>query len=199
MTLAWTLWGGRRLQTLAFARLGSGTGCGRKGCARRASMREPRAMPRHKVPAPQADGVAARLRPPAEAGGGRVVFGWGWGLIFQNVKSVISGIFRGLVGNRWKMGALGIPPPHPWSFCPLRGEGVRGGATNGSQGSGLRRCFMVINVIFRGKCSAWTPGGADTERNGREAALDMTTPHPHSLSPLRGEGLRVTRPGILGA
>jgi len=34
-----------------------------------------------KVPAPQADGVAARLRPPPEGRAGRVVFGWGWGMI----------------------------------------------------------------------------------------------------------------------
>ena len=57
-------------------------------------MRKPPAKPRHKVPAPQANGVAARLRPPAEAGGGREVFGRGWGLILQNVKSDISGVFR---------------------------------------------------------------------------------------------------------
>ena len=31
-------------------------------------MREPRAKPRHKVPAPQANRVAARLCPPQEAG-----------------------------------------------------------------------------------------------------------------------------------
>ena len=51
--------------------------------------------------------------------------------------------------------------------------------------------LKVINVILRGfwaKFSAGTPDGADTGRNGREAALDMTTPHPQSLSPLRGEG-----------
>jgi len=49
----------------------------------------------------------------------------------------------------------------------------------------------MIKVLFQGLCgefSAGTPDGADTGRNGREAALDMTTPHPQSLSPLRGEG-----------
>jgi len=57
-----------------------------------------------------------------------------------------------------------------------------------------KRSFMVIKVLIRGfcgKCSAGTPEGADTGRNGREAALDMTTPSPsippQSLSPLRGE------------
>jgi hypothetical protein len=40
---------------------------------------------------------------------------------------------------------------------------------------------------------AGTPDGADTERNGREAALGMTTPHPQSLSPLRGEGSQERR------
>jgi hypothetical protein len=42
----------------------SGTGRGRTSCAGRESMREPRAMPRLKVPAPQANRVAARPCPP---------------------------------------------------------------------------------------------------------------------------------------
>jgi len=49
--------------------LDSGTGCGCKGCARREIIREPRTMPCLKVPAPQANGVAARLRPPREVRG----------------------------------------------------------------------------------------------------------------------------------
>ena len=55
-----------------FVIFAAGTGSGRKGCAKRESRREPRAMPGHKVPAPQANSVAARLRPPPEAraGGG---------------------------------------------------------------------------------------------------------------------------------
>jgi len=48
--------------------LDSGTGCGCKGCARREIIREPRTMPCLKVPAPQANRVAARLCPPQEAG-----------------------------------------------------------------------------------------------------------------------------------
>jgi len=130
---------------------GFGHCCGREGCARWESTREPRAMPRHKVPAPQANGVAARLRPPPEAGGGREVFGRGWGLIFQNVKSDISGIFRGLVGKRWKMGALGITPPSSLVLLPI--EGRRSPwrrLRNADMVSGVRGCFMVIKVILRG-------------------------------------------------
>jgi len=84
------------------------------------------------VPAPQANEVAARLRPPPEARAGmaggllRCVRG-----CFKVVKSDISGVLR--------------------EFS-----------------------------VFSFKCSAWTAGGADTGRNGREAALDMTTPHPQS-------------------
>ena len=114
-------------------------------------MRRPPAKPRHKVPAPQANGVAARLRPPAEAGGGREVFGRGWGLIFQNVKSDISGIFRGLVGKRWKMGALGITPPSSLVLLPI--EGRRSPwrrLRNADMVSGVRGCFMVRKVILRG-------------------------------------------------
>ena len=41
---------------------------GKLGCLDGNSvMRKPSAKPRHKVPAPQANGVAARLRPPPEA------------------------------------------------------------------------------------------------------------------------------------
>ena len=51
----------------------SGTGRGRTNCAGRESMREPRAMPCLKVPAPQANRVAARPCPPQESGAGMVV------------------------------------------------------------------------------------------------------------------------------
>ena len=45
---------------------------GKLGCLDGHSvMRKPPAKPRHKVPAPQANGVAARLRPPSEARAGR--------------------------------------------------------------------------------------------------------------------------------
>ena len=68
-------------------------------------IREPRTMPCHKVPAPQADGVAARLCPPPEAGGAwRFLVGVGISdLIFQNVKSVISRVLWANGGNweRW--------------------------------------------------------------------------------------------------
>ena len=47
-----------------FVIFASGTGPGRKGCAKRESRREPRAMPGLKVPAPQANSVAARPCPP---------------------------------------------------------------------------------------------------------------------------------------
>ena len=59
----------------------SGTGRGRTSCAGRESMREPRAMPRLKVPAPQANRVAARPCPPQEsgAGPGRRGAGGTWG------------------------------------------------------------------------------------------------------------------------
>ena len=41
-------------------------------------VREPRAGPRHKVPAPQANGVAARLRPPPGSGAGMMDSRHGW-------------------------------------------------------------------------------------------------------------------------
>ena len=80
-----------------------------------------------------------------------------------------------LDGNR---GAHGVTRPTndgpaTWLFDFIAHFGVR---------------VKVIIRGFGGKFSAGTPDGADTGRNGREAALDMTTPHPQSLSPLRGEG-----------
>jgi hypothetical protein len=50
--------------------------------------------------------------------------------------------------------------------------------TGGGIFGGVHDCLKVINVILRGfwaKFSAGTPDGADTGRNGREAALGMTT------------------------
>jgi len=58
--------------------------------ARGEIMRDPSARPRLKVPAPQADGVAARLCPPLEARAGRVVFGWGWGSMIAGFRLDIS-------------------------------------------------------------------------------------------------------------
>jgi len=43
----------------------------------------------------------------------------------------------------------------------------------------------VISGVLWGVFSR-DPDGADTGRNGREAALDMAIHHPQSLSPLRG-------------
>ena len=53
------------------------------------------------------------------------VFGWGSDFGFD-ISKCKKCYFTGFVGKRWKLGALGITTPHPWSFSPLRGEGVRG-------------------------------------------------------------------------
>jgi len=71
-----------------------------------------------------------------------------------------------------------------------RGNFARAGGRRGAHGvtrptnDGLATGRFDFMTHF----GAGTPDGADTGRNGREAALDMTTPHPQSLSPLRGEG-----------
>jgi hypothetical protein len=71
-----------------------------------------------------------------------------------------------------------------------RGKFAHAGGRRGAHGVtrpttlGARQVFSISWPASE----SGTPDGADTGRNGREAALDMTTPHPQSLSPLRGEG-----------
>jgi hypothetical protein len=99
-------------------------------------------MPCHKVPAPQADGVAARLCPPPEAGGAwRLLVGVGISdLIFQNVKSVISGVLwadgREIIREPRTMPCLKVPAPQAnrvaARLCPPQAawrEGTRAGGT----------------------------------------------------------------------
>ena len=140
--------------------------------------------------------------------------------MFQVVKSVISGVFdvfaSGRHGRKHCAGgnhARSIGEATPQSACSAgrRSRSATLSTTGGARGQGgfwvglgEHDCrfqigyFKMIKVLFRGKCSAGTPDGADTGRNGREAALDMTTPHPQSLSPLRGEGSQWRRDPHLG-
>jgi hypothetical protein len=67
------------------------------------------------------------------------VGGWlswgGFSLRLGPLKVIFRG-FQAFSGRMWKEGAMGINTPHPWSFSPLRGEGVRGGSQEQFHGFG---------------------------------------------------------------
>ena len=97
--------------------------------------------------------------------------------------------------------ALGMTTPHPQSLSPLRGEG--------SQWRRGQLDWMAIASCaspwrsHATKCLLRRQTGSQRDfvhhrRLAREAALEMTTPHPQSLSPLRGEGSQWRRDPHLG-
>jgi hypothetical protein len=132
--------------------------------------------------------------------------GWGHaGRLFDRVKSVISRFFRCFFRmSRFKnrrVGAAGLQDFHGYQrFCTVPSPGDY---FNRLIGLGYRaRGFLAWMSIAafashrRGhatKCLLRRQTESQRDfvhhrRVARKEALDMTTPHPQSLSPLRGEG-----------
>ena len=111
--------------------------------------------------------------------------------MFQVVKSVISGFFdvfaSGRHGRKHCAGgnhARSIGEATPQSACSAgrRSRSATLSTTGGARGQGgfwvglgEHDCrfqigyFKMIKVLFRGKCSAWTPGGViQEETDGRQ-------------------------------
>jgi len=98
------------------------------------------------------------------------VGGWlswgGFSLRLGPLKVIFHG-FQAFSGRMWKEGAMGINTPHPWSFSPLRGEGVRGGSQEQFHGFGCTSCgFQMIKVLFQGFSCFLAGGRAGTGRGG---------------------------------
>jgi hypothetical protein len=103
-------------------------------------MRKPPAKPRHKVPAPQANGVAARLRPPPGARAGRAgglfaVRSW----LFQGGKKCYFGGFKKVSGSRFQVSGIrnALLDDGCWRL------------TGGGRWGAFSWLFKVIKVILR--------------------------------------------------
>jgi len=147
-------------------------------------MRRPSAKPRHKVPAPQANGVAARLRPPPEARAG-----WRVACLRCARGCFKPGPRMGLIQEETG-GGSGYDHPSPSIPLPVEGRGKPVATWPGILGAldaNVTCCKTrhLHNVFLKSEALGWRRLGKLVRWDANSGAHGVTRPTAHGLVAMR--------------